>query len=186
MKYPQILLLPILMFADYFLTVLGAKWREGKYSEHFKTAHYELNPRWQEAVARKQWFNPRHIVLVVAASLALGVLLEFGDVPNAIAEATLGCLFVVFGMVIGRHLSNLLIFRRFDRAPAEISGHVEMAHTLVQAISGFQYLVVVVPLGLIACFSPTPYVVGGLVGALLVLAIHWSWIRRYRRKQIEV
>ena len=182
MAHPEILLLPILMFADYLLTVLGAKWREVKYGEHFKTEHYELNPIWQAQISRKQWFNPRHIILVTLICGALGGLIELRDVSNALAEGILGCLFVAFGTIIGRHLSNLLVFQRFAHAPTEISGQVTMAHSLVLAISTYQYLVVVVPLGIIATMSPTPYVVGGLGGSVLVLVIHWTWIYRYRKK----
>jgi len=32
------------MFADYFLTVTGAIWKERKYDEHFKAPFSELNP----------------------------------------------------------------------------------------------------------------------------------------------
>ena len=36
MKHPEIALLPILMFSDYFLTVLGTIQKDKKYSNHFK------------------------------------------------------------------------------------------------------------------------------------------------------
>ena len=49
MHHPELLLLPILMFADYFLTVLGAIHAEKKHSQHIRSEHYELNPAWQKA-----------------------------------------------------------------------------------------------------------------------------------------
>ncbi len=36
MKQPEILLLPVLMLADYFLTLAGAALRERRYAEYFK------------------------------------------------------------------------------------------------------------------------------------------------------
>ena len=68
MKHPEVILVPAFMLADYFLTLAGAVLRDRKYSDHFKTEHYEMNPLWQKDVARKKWLNPRHIVLVVVVS----------------------------------------------------------------------------------------------------------------------
>src|SRR2546426_6653463 len=145
MKHPQIILLPILMLADYFLTVLGAVKKEKGYSNHFKAQHYELNPIWQESISRKRWLNPRHILLTLVVSGGLAGILEVGDFPASLADGLFGCLFVFFGTVIGRHLCNILIFRRFAQRPEEISGQVAMAHSLALAISTYQYLVVAVP-----------------------------------------
>src|SRR5690242_2440703 len=93
MKHPQILLLPLLMFADYFLTVLGAVLRDKGYSNHFKLEHYELNPVWQKSIRQKRWVNPRHILLTLFVSFGFSALLEFGDVPKPMAECLFGCLF---------------------------------------------------------------------------------------------
>src|SRR6266704_948317 len=124
MKHPQIILLPLLMLSDYLLTVLGAIQKEKGYSYHFKAQHYELNPVWQESIGRKRWLNPRHLLLTLLVSCGLTGILEFGDFPVPFAEAMFGCLFVFFGALIGRHLCNILIFRRFAQRPDEISGQV--------------------------------------------------------------
>lgn len=181
MKHPEIVLLPILMFTDYFLTVLGATWRQGKYGRHFKTEHYEMNPVWQKHIREKRWFAPRHIALTMLVSGILAGFLEFGNAPESLAQAVLGFAFVVFGTVIGRHLSNLLTFRRLARTPREITGQVTMSHALALSISMYQYLVVVVPLALISIFSPTPFVLGGLAGAVLVFLMHLGWLRRHQK-----
>ena len=181
MKHPEIVLLPLLILSDYFLTVLGAVEREKGYSKHFRTPHYELNPKWQEAIRRKKWLNPRHLLLTVLVSGGLAGMLEFADLPRPWVEMLFGCLFVLFGMVIGRHLSNILIFRRFARSPGEVSGQVDMPHSFSLAISTYQYLVAAIPVAVIAVFSPTPFVVGGLAGAILILLIHCIWILRHRK-----
>lgn len=184
MKHPEIILAPILMFADYFLTVLGAVWREGTHSRYFKTRHYELNPAWQREIAGKRWFNPRHIVLTLLLCGILAGLIEFGDLPEALVQAVLGFVFIVFGTIIGRHLSNLLTFRRLGRGAGEISGYVTMSHALTLSISMYQYLVAVIPLGIIAAFNPTPFVLGGLGGAVLVMLVHLAWLRRHKKQSV--
>ena len=182
MRYPEALLLPVLMLADYLLTILGAIRREGKYGEHFKAEHYELNPVFRNTVAQKKWFSPKHTVLTVLFSGGLVGLLEFGGLPEGFVEALLGCLFVVYGMILGRHVSNLLIFRYVANNPGEISGQVVLAHAMLLAISTCQYIVVAVPMLFLAIFSPTPFVVGGGAGVMLLVSSHLIWRIRYLKK----
>ena len=182
MKNPEILLLPIIMLADYLLTVIGTIQKEKKYDEHFKSQYYELNPLWQKQISQKKWFNPRHILLIVSFSAVLACLIEFGGLPASLAQGVIGCLFILYGMIIGRHLSNILVFRHLVRKPDDISGRVTMTHSLLLYISAYQYLIGVIPIVIIAVFAPTPYAIGGLVGALLIFAVHAMWIQKYKRK----
>jgi hypothetical protein len=182
MKHPAFLLVPVFMFADYFLTLAGAVLKDRKYGDHFKTEHYELNPIWQKDVARKKWLNPRQIALVVVGSCLVILPMEFVELPEPFVQGVLGCLLAVLGMVIGRHLSNLMIFRYVIRKPDEISGQVTLTHSLLLSWSLYQNLAVLVPLALIAVFSPSPLVIGACVGAVLVLAVHWRWIRKHRKR----
>ena len=181
MKYPSLLLIPVFMFIDYFLTVAGAVLKEKKYDAHFKTEHYELNPIWQKQIAKKQWFNPRHILLTIVISTAAIGLLEFAVVPRYYVEAFTGCVFTIFAAVIGRHLSNLLTFRRVIRKPDEVTGAVTVSHGTVLSIAMYQYLVVVIPIAIIALFSPNPFVLGALSGVVLMLAIHMAWARQHSK-----
>ena len=181
MKHPQILLLPALMFADYFLTIWGAVLKDKGYGKHFKVEHYELNPMWQKAISRKRWINPRHILLTLLISGILSLLLESGGLPEPMPDCLFGFLFVFFGMIVGTHLSNIMIFRRFARHPEEITGQVVMAHSLTLSISTFHYLVVAIPVAMIAIFNPTPFTVGGAVGAASVFGVHCVWILRHKR-----
>lgn len=182
MKHPEIGLLPILMFSDYFLTVLGAIQKDKKYSDHFKGQQYELNPVWQHQVMQRKWLNSRHILLTVLVSGTLALLLEFGRFPDYVAEGLFGCLFVCFGMIIGRHLANLMVFRYFNRRPDEISGQIIMAPSLLLSISTYQYLVAAIPLVFVAVFAPTPFALGGLIGAGLLFVAHFRWIRLHMKQ----
>jgi len=180
MKHPELILVPVFMLADYFLTLAGAVLKDRGYGNHVKAEHYELNPIWQRQVAQRKWLNPRHLGLTVVASSALILLTEFGEMPEPFIQGFLGCLLVVFGMIIGRHLSNLMVFGYVIRKPDEISGQVTMGHALLLSVSLYQYLVAFVPLVLIAIFSPSPFVIGACIGALLLVAVHLKWIRKHR------
>jgi hypothetical protein len=184
MKYPEAFLLPIMMFLDYFLTVLGAVWREKKYTQYFKIQHYELNPMWQRQIAGKQWFNLRHIALTSVLSGALICLLEFGHVPHGFAGGLLGSVLVLYGMILGRHLSNLLVFSYLVKNPDEISGEMIMSQRFVLFLSLYQSLMVMVPMALIAVFSQSDFVWGGIVGILIFQIIQLRWIQREKDKKL--
>ncbi len=182
MQHPEVLFLPVLMLADYFLTVWSESLRVQKYAEHFRTEHFELNPVWQQDVSRIRWFNPRHLIKTVVLTALLAALVEFGELPPLLIQLMLGCLYVLFGMIIGRHLANLLIFRRLILRPGEIRGSVSMTHELVLALSAYQGIAVVIPLALVAYVSRNAFAVGGLAGVCLFFVVHWAWLRKYRKQ----
>jgi hypothetical protein len=182
MKYPEIILLPILMFGDYYLTVLGAILKEKEHAAHFKMEHYELNPMWQTTIAQKRWFNPRHTLLTLLTCGILACLLECFDLPPAFAEVTLGCLLITYGMIVGRHFDNVLIFCHLNRNPQELSGQITMTHSLTLYLSMYQYLVAGIPILLLAIFSPTPFILGALLGVVMLFVHHLRWIQRHKRQ----
>ncbi|HEY0231034.1 MAG TPA: hypothetical protein VGC55_07270 [Dokdonella sp.] len=184
MNHPEVLLIPVLMLSDYLLTVAGARAREGVYADHFQTQHYELNPVWQAAIARKRWFNPRHLVLtfiIAAVFYGVGEYLMPDDDPAF--AAIMGALLVLFGVVNGRHLANLATFAWIRRHPDQLSGRIAMAHELVLWLSTFQLLGLLLPLALLALFAPTPAILGGLGGIAILLSTHIGWLRRWRQRQ---
>ena len=183
MKNPELLLLPIMMLADYLLTVAGARLRERHYSHHFKLDHYELNPIWQKEISKKRWFNPRHLVIIMVVVPGLLYVLEWGTLPHEFVRGVAGCLLVLFGMIIGRHLSNLLIFQYLSRRPTEVAGQVVLAHCFVLYLSLSQTLAVIIPVGLIAFFAPSAFAIGGLLGLLLFLILNGVWIKRARSQE---
>ena len=182
MKHPELFLIPVFMLADYFLTVLGAIQKDKKYSHHFRTEHYELNPVWQKQIAQRQWLSPLHLLATASLTIALVILTETDEVPRPVIRFILGLLLVLYGMVIGRHLSNLLIFRYVDRQAQELSGHVTMSHAMALSISLYHNLILLVPLLLVALFSPSPFVFGGLSSVLLFVLTHLRWIAKNRRR----
>ena len=183
MKHPELLLVPTFMLTDYFLTLAGAIQMEKKYGDHFKTEHYELNPLWQKNVAHKKWFNPKHLLLTTFVTLILLFMTEYVEMSENFVKGALGCLIVFLGMVIGRHFCNLMIFSYMINRPDEISGCVTMTHDLVLRISLYQYSVVIVPLSLIAFFSPNPFVIGAMLAGVLMIMTHIEWISKRRKKR---
>jgi hypothetical protein len=184
MKHPEILLLPALMLANYFLAVWGAIKREKNYSHHFKTQHCTLNPIWQKQIRQKKWFNPRHIFFTIIPIAILACCLESDLIPDDFISGIMGCLFIVYSTTIGRNLSHLMIYRYLAKNPYEITGEISMSHSFVLSLSTYQYLEMLLPIAIIAIFSPTPFVFGGLCGTILIFVLQFVWIFR-NKKSIE-
>ncbi len=183
MKHPEFLLLPVMMFADYFLTVLGAVRRDRGYSDHIKTPHYELNPLWQAQIAKKQWFSLRHTLLVIGLSGSLLWLVEVGRLPGWFVQGSLGCLLVCYGVILGTHLGNILIFSYINAHPEEISGELTVSHRLVLVMSLAQQAAAILVMGCIAVFSPTDFVYGGVVGLVALITLKAAWMLKENRRR---
>jgi hypothetical protein len=143
----------------------------------------------QQAIRKKKWFSARHVACVVIATGGTYFLFEIAAAPDELRDAMLGFFLVHFGALIGRHLSNILTFRRMNRAEAqakpEVTGQVTMTHSMSLSISAFQYLSLAVPLTLLAAFHPAPIVLGGCAGAWLLLLTHAIWSWRHKRTAVQ-
>jgi hypothetical protein len=181
MKHPEFLLLPVAMIADYLLTIASARLREGGHAEHFKTAHYELNPIWQNAVAKKRWFNPRHLLLTLVLSAILIACIEGMPSYSSLVHFFAGILIGVQGAVIGRHLSNLATFAYVRRHPEAIAGAVTLQHEVVLWLSTFQLSSLFIVAAALATYVPEPAVLGAFTGIAALALLHTIWIVRFRR-----
>ncbi len=182
MEYPEALLIPVFMLADYFLTLAGAVQKEKKYSQYFQLLHYELNPAWQKDVSQRKWFNLRYILITALVSSVLIGLLESDLFPETLCQSILGFFLVLYATINGRHVSNLLTFYYVNRHPHGLAGQIKLEHGLALSLSLYQHLAIVLPLLVLVIFSNTPFASGGLIGACSVLIMHLGWLRKYRKQ----
>lgn len=181
MRYPEIWLVPLLMLADWYLTILGAQKAGEKYHQHFKRVHYELNPLWQSAVRQRRWFNPRHLLAVVFVTFALIGLDALSYTVEPLVQVMLGAVLTILGTIVATHISNLLLFQYFAANPEEVAGEVRMAHLLVLRMSQLHLLVVLLPLLMLSLITRNAYLVGGSIGLAGLVVMHEIWRMRARR-----
>jgi xanthine/uracil permease len=177
MEYPWILLLPILMLLDYFLTIIAASLHEKTLSRHIKIENYELNPKWQKEVNEKKWFNPRHIFSVFIITACLVFLAEFGIAKYAYVIFLMGLLFGSYGAVIGVHLSNILIFLYAKKHPEEVSGTLLFDNKFMLFQSMTVYLVALMPFLLLGITTRSLFVFGAIFGIAFIMITHYIWIK---------
>lgn len=181
MRHPEVLLVPLLMVSDYYLTLLGAYLAEHSYRRRFKTAHYELNPLWQSAIVGRQWINLPHLAGVVLVGGILVLLTDVLELDNVFLNPLLGFVFTCYGLVLGRHLSNILTFVHLARSPDDVTGEVHLSHNFVLSLSIYQLLVAGVPIGFIAIFSPSAFVFGAVAAVVALALVKTLWLARARK-----
>ena len=184
MNHPELIAVPILMLADYALTILGAKTSAAVYRKHFTMPSYELNPLWRKSVDQIRWFNPRHIALVALVTVLLILVDQASALPDTF-ELVLGMLFGTFGSVCGGHLTNLLLFRYLNRHPNEISGQVHLSLKLMLKISQFTYIGLIPVFTIVVALVPNHYTVGVLLGILALVFAHFMWGRRAKAAEAQ-
>jgi hypothetical protein len=162
--------------------VLSAIQKDKTFARYFKINHYELNPVWQKDISEKKWFNPRHIILTCFVSGSLYIFLEKLGLNFLLAKFILGMILITFGMVVGRHITNLLTFWFLNKNPDEISGEIKMSHRYLLNNSLFQIITVAIPVMIGAIYSQSAFVAGGALGLLLFIITHLIWIRIEREK----
>lgn len=182
MKHPVVLIIPVLMLCDYYLTIIGGILHERGYGRHIKIEQYVLNPIWQSNAKKPKWFNVRHLILFIPMSLFLIYASEAINVPSSIEMFIFGLLVMHFSAIIGRHFSNILIFRHAIKHPEEISGQTQLSHKMVSKISQYQILLALCPFAAIALFVQTPFVLGGFCGILNYFVLHSIWLGMYKRR----
>ena len=178
MNHPEVFIIPVMMLADYFLTVWGAILSEKKYRLHFKIEHYELNPLWQKNIASKNWFNPRHLTIVAIFTVFCFVWSNIWIEDDPVFKGFFGYLIVLEGSIIGNHLTNICIFFYVNRHPESIHGEIKMNHPLMLCMAQFRAFSLLMVLILIAIFSPTPFILGGLCSQICFLLVKLFWIAK--------
>lgn len=125
-KYLPVGFLVILMFLDYYLTLVGQSLFRKKYAKHFRIQSYELNPMLAVSIGQGKRFNFKHILRIVSSSIILVLVISTTEVE--VAKFFTGIYFGIFLFINSRHISSILTFRYAINHPESLSGemHVDM------------------------------------------------------------
>jgi len=180
MKNIELVLLPILMLADYYLTILGSVYRKKKHGEYYVIETYELNPLWKKDIDKLQLLNYKHILIVVVFTIYLYFLSSSDDVK--LYQFIIGSLFAMNGFIVGRHLNNIFLFRFIYRNSDEVSGKIYTSHLLGLKMAQYQLFCVTIPFLFFTILQPNIYLYGGLFGFLTLGVVIQYWIRKHTKK----
>jgi hypothetical protein len=178
MNHPKVFIIPVMMLTDYLLTVWGAILSQKKYQQHFKIEHYELNPIWQKSIAQKKWVNPKHLAIVGIFTAFCFLWSNGWAGTDTGSEVLFGYLVTLNASLIGTHLSNILTFQYVNRHPDCMSGEIRMSHPMMLNMAQFRLFGLLSILAIIAIFSPTPFIIGGVCSQFVFLFVKLIWIAK--------
>jgi hypothetical protein len=183
MKTPVVLIIPVFMLIDYYLTILGAVLYKRDYGNHVKLPQYELNPIWQKDINRRRFFNTRFLGIVLGVTV-ISVYISQTATPLLVGslQFPFGMILAIYAIIIGRHLGNILTFRFVSMNPDSVDGQVRFSQEMSLKVSQYNILAVLFPLVLAATIARNTMVNGALTGVILLGLVHYFWIWRYRRK----
>lgn len=186
MHFLAVLIVPLLMLADYYLTLWGAIQRERSgYARFFVIENYELNPTFQADIAKRRWVNPRHLLIVLLLTvflLTFTFLMDATQAPTLIFDLFMGFIYTLYLVLIGAHTANLLTFRYVQTNSLQLTGEVRMGPELTVTQSQNQILIVLLPLVVMAIVTQSFFVIGGVLGVLRMIISLMLWKRRARLK----
>jgi hypothetical protein len=182
MRHPEVFLVPLLLLVDYFLTVAGAKLAAGRYNQHFKFEHYELNPLWQKDVAQRKWFNAKHLLIVVVIGFGCYIWADDWQDDSPLSQMALGAALILYSTILATHVANIMTFWRLVRNPDEVKGEITMSHKHLLAVSQYRSFMAIFPVALAAWFSPSPFLYGGIFALVFFNVVQAIWSFNYRPK----
>lgn len=185
MRYPEVLALPVLMLMDYYLTILGSVLQKKKHSEFFVFEEYELNPLWQKSINKKKLVNLKHLIITALVSGWLIYIAEYTDISRAFFSIVLGAILIALSIVVGRHITNILIFWYVLKNPNNIQGQIRYSYEAVLFFALYYNLIPLILLIIIAIYDKSLFVLGGICGVILLFISHIRFLFIMRRRKAK-
>jgi hypothetical protein len=178
-----VLVIPLFMMADYYLTLLGQKFSK-EYREHYVTKGYEVNPMWQKDVGRLIWLNPKQLALVVIVTVIFYCIIQsLYDRHSTMLQLLMGMITAPYVIVLGRHLSNLLLFSYIRKNPSLLEGKLIIPYQYTLVASRIAVVPGIIIFIVVYAFTRNTFALGGTIGSAILYCVHYFWALKARSKQ---
>ena len=94
----------------------------------------------------------------------------------------MGMITAPYTIVLGRHLSNLLLFIYIRKNPATLEGKVIIPSTYMLVTSRIMVVPGIFMYIVIYAFTQHTFVLGGVIGSLILYFVHFIWARKAQKK----
>jgi hypothetical protein len=187
MKYPVVITLPFLMLTDYYLTLLSKVLKDKKLSKFIILEEWELNPIYQVAINQKRLINIKHLFFTIFLSSLVIYLTEFCNLPQEFIDFLLGMLIIMYSIIIGGHISNILWCCYVIKREDQLSGQIHYTYEATLYSSMPKYLLPVFPLIVIYIYTGNLFVLGGVCGVIvqMISLLRFNKMMKRRKKLIK-
>lgn len=180
MNYPLLIVVPVLMILDYYLTIQGAHLYK-RLNGLDDPKEYELNPVFQKSVSLLHRVDLNHVLSVAIVTGILILLSEKNLVTHTTLEFLVGSLAIPLAAVNGRHLANILTFLYSAKHPSEITGQSHVTAAFSIKMSQYHMLFLLLPLLIIGLAQPTSFVFGGIAATIMLILYHQIWLAQSKK-----
>ena len=128
-------------------------------------------------------------LLVVALATAACIYWAYAwQGYDPVCEAIFGGVLILFAMIDGFHISNILTFHWILRHPDQVTGEVFMTQRYVVHLTRCRTVAVLFPIAVAAALAPSPFLFGGIasVFSLILGQSVWGWRDARREKRAAV
>lgn len=181
MEHYVIFLLPLLMIADYYLTLFGASMYKKAYGNYLVVENFEINPIWQESVNKPEKFDFRYPLMSIVFT-ALFIAIDTYDVINDnIFQGILGYYIVLYSVINAGHLDRIFLFKYAYTHPGLLKGKVFISYEMSVKMSQYRLVFLFIPLSIIAFYTKSYFAWGGALSVIGAYLTHSGWIKWHRQ-----
>lgn len=181
MDHYEIFLLPLLMMADYYLTLAGATLYKQAYGNYFVLDSYELNPVWQESVNKPKKFDFGHAFMSIVFTVVFISIDYYHIINEKMLQGVLGYYIVLYSLINAKHLENISIFKFTNKHSGLLKGKVLINYEMSVKMSQYRMIFLFIPLSIIAFYSNSYFAWGGALSVIGAWLSHSSWLTWYRQ-----
>jgi hypothetical protein len=174
-----VVITPILMLADYFLTLIGKRYRDK--ITYISSDTYELNPEFRKAIDNELKINPRHLIYVVVFTFIAFMVYKSGNETSI--EGFTGFIVTLFSVVNARHIGNILLYRYSLKNPDQVKGTLYTSHEYNLKNSLFQVIGLSTVFLVFVLIKPSPFLIGAFISQLVFIIQHIAWIYTHKEQE---
>jgi len=177
-----ILIIPLLMILDYYLTLWGALLRMCTFGKHIVIQSYELNPIFQRAINNFKIINMQHLVFVLIVTTLFLIINHLNGLATSFGSALVGYFIITYATINARHCANIFTFWYACKHPESMSGIVMLNDKMSITMSMNTLMLSLFPVASIAIATFSSFAFGGTIGIILLIAQHAYWRSKYTKE----
>ena len=177
-----ILIIPVLMLSDYYLTLYSNRLRLDAYSHHVVLEVYELNPIFASDISRNKIININHLIGVLLVCFFL-FWAHYSMDGSYLFKLVYGNFIFGFTLTNARHLLNIFIFKFVRNNPDELKGQISQSAKFIYIAEAGQDFTLTIAIAPLAILSGSFYLYGALIGGVVMTIGHIVWYRKYKKSK---
>jgi Na+/melibiose symporter-like transporter len=149
------------------LTLLGKRCYEKNCKDLIEYEQYELNPFWQDSVAKGN-YGIKHFVFLIILCFAVFLLWYGGERSKQIFYFCVGFISCIFIIANFLHLQSILFFKYIGKNKNAVKGKIKYSYRASLEFASNRYFTFGMIILFIYIFAPNSFTLGASVAPLIL------------------